>query len=72
MVRSVAAYDRGRALVAKGGDKPKPEQLEEARAAFRESVELYPSNTAALFNEGEGAGAVGEDGGGSEGLSSCV
>jgi len=53
MVRSVADYDRGRALVARGGDAPKPEQLEEARAAFRESVELYPSNTAALFNEGE-------------------
>ena len=53
MVRSVAAYDRGRALVARGGDAPKPEQLEEARAAFRESVELLPANTAALFNEGE-------------------
>ncbi len=53
MVRSVADYDRGRALVASGGDNPKPEQLEEARAAFREAVELYPTNTAALFNEGE-------------------
>ena len=53
MVRSVAAYDRGRALVARDGDTPKPEQLEEARAAFRESVDLYPSNMAALFNEGE-------------------
>jgi len=53
MVRSVAAYDRGRALVARDGDTPKPEQMEEARAAFRESVDLYPENMAALFNEGE-------------------
>ena len=53
MVRSVAAYDRGRAVVARGGDAPKPEDLEEARAAFREAVELLPANTAALFNEGE-------------------
>ena len=53
MVRSVAAYDRGRALTAKGGEKPKPEQLEEDLAAFTEAVELYPQNTAAVFSEGE-------------------
>jgi thiol-disulfide isomerase/thioredoxin/Flp pilus assembly protein TadD len=53
MVRSVAAYDRGRALVAKGGEKPKPEQLEEDRAAFQEAMDLYPANTAAAFSEGE-------------------
>ena len=53
MVRSVAAYDRGRALVAEGGDTPKPEQLEEDRAAFAEAVELYPANMAAAFSEGE-------------------
>jgi thiol-disulfide isomerase/thioredoxin len=53
MVRSVAAYDRGRALVAKGGDKPKPEQLEEDRAAFQEALDVYSANTAAAFSEGE-------------------
>ena len=52
-VKSVAAYDRGRALMAKDGDKPKPEQLEEARAAFQEAVELYPQNMAAVFDAGE-------------------
>ena len=53
LVKSVAAYDRGRALMAKAGDKPKPEQLEEARGAFQEAVDLYPQNTAAVFNAGE-------------------
>jgi thiol-disulfide isomerase/thioredoxin len=52
MVKSVAAYDRGRALVAKDGEKPKPEQLEEERVAFQEAVDLYPQNTAAAFSEG--------------------
>ena len=53
MVKSVAAYDRGRALMARDGDKPKPDQLEEARAAFQEAVDLYPQNMAALFNDAE-------------------
>ncbi len=53
MVKSVAAYDRGRAMMARDGDKPKPEQLEEARAAFEESINLYPQNMAARFNEGQ-------------------
>lgn len=52
MVKSVAAYDRGRAMVASGAEKLKPEQLEEARAAFQEAVDLYPANLAALFNDG--------------------
>lgn len=53
MVKSVAAYDRGRALMGKAGDKPKPEQLEEARAAFQEAIDLDAQNIAALFNDGE-------------------
>jgi thiol-disulfide isomerase/thioredoxin/Flp pilus assembly protein TadD len=53
LVKSVAAYDRGRAMVARDGDKPKPDQLEEARVAFQEAVDLYPQNMAALFNDGE-------------------
>jgi thiol-disulfide isomerase/thioredoxin len=53
LVKSVAAYDRGRALMAKDGDKPKPEQMEEERAAFQEAADLYPQNTAAVFDEGE-------------------
>ena len=53
MVKSVAAYDRGRAMVARDGEKPRPDQLEEARIAFQEAVALYPKNLAALFNLGE-------------------
>ncbi len=53
MVKSVAAYDRGRAMVARDGEKPRPDQLEEARTAFQEAVDLYPANLAALFNLGE-------------------
>ncbi len=53
LVKSVAAYDRGRALMAQGGDQPKPEQLEQARAAYSEAVDLDPQNVSALFNEGE-------------------
>jgi thiol-disulfide isomerase/thioredoxin len=53
LVKSVAAFDRGRALMAKDGDKPKPEQLEEQRKAFQEAVDLYPLNMAAVFDAGE-------------------
>ena len=53
LVKSVAAFDRGHALVARDGDKAKPEQLEEELAAFREAVTLYPQNMAAVFGEGQ-------------------
>jgi thiol-disulfide isomerase/thioredoxin len=53
LVKSVAAYDRGRALMAKDGEKPKPEQLEAERAAFQEAADLYPLNMAAVFDAGE-------------------
>jgi thiol-disulfide isomerase/thioredoxin len=53
LVKSVAEYDRGRAMVAKDGDKPKPEQLEEALAVFQHAVTLYPQNVAAMYEVGE-------------------
>ncbi|WP_254059495.1 redoxin family protein [Granulicella sp. L46] len=53
LVKSVAEYDRGRALIARDGDKPKPEQLEEALAAFQQAVKLYPQNVAAMYEVGE-------------------
>jgi thiol-disulfide isomerase/thioredoxin len=52
MVKSVAAYDVARAIVANGGDEPKPADLEHAHTAFQEALSLYPSNMAALFNDG--------------------
>jgi thiol-disulfide isomerase/thioredoxin len=53
LVKSVAAYNRGRAMVARDGDTPKPEQMEEARGAFQEAADLYPQNMAAVFSEGQ-------------------
>jgi thiol-disulfide isomerase/thioredoxin len=59
LVKSVAAFDRGHALVAKDGERPKPEQLEEELAAFREAVNLYPENMAAVFGEGQALARLG-------------
>jgi thiol-disulfide isomerase/thioredoxin len=53
LVKSVAEYDRGRALMGKDGDKPKPEQLEAELQAYQQAVTLYPQNAAAIFSEGQ-------------------
>ncbi len=53
LVKSVAAYNRGRAIMAQAGDRPRPEMLEQARAAYREAVDADAKNVSALFNEGE-------------------
>ena len=52
LVKSVAGYDRGRALVAKAGEKARPEQLEEALAEFQQAVAIYPQNVAAMYEVG--------------------
>jgi thiol-disulfide isomerase/thioredoxin len=53
LVKSVAEYDRGRALMGKDGEKPKPEQLEVELQAFHQAVTVYPQNAAATFSEGQ-------------------
>lgn len=53
LVKSVAEYDRGRALMGKDGDNPKPEQLEAQLQAFQQAVTIYPQNVAAVFSEGQ-------------------
>ena len=53
LVKSVAEYDRGRALMGKDGDKPKPEQLEAELEAFQLAVKLYPENVAAMYSAGQ-------------------
>ena len=53
MVKSVAEYDRGRALIGKDGEKPKPEQLEAELQAFQQAVNTYPQNVAAVFSQGQ-------------------
>lgn len=51
--KSEAMYYRGRAMVAKGGDKPKPAELEAAHGVFQEAIGQYPKNIAALFADGK-------------------
>jgi len=53
LVKSVAEYDRGRALMGKDGEKPKPEQLEAELQAYRQAVTIDPQNAAAIFSEGQ-------------------
>ena len=50
--KSAAASGRGRAIMAQAGEKPRPEQLEAAHAAFQESIAAYPRNPAALYQDG--------------------
>ena len=59
MVKSVAEYDRGRALIGKDGEKPKPEQLEAELQAFQQAVNTYPQNVAAVFSEGQALAQLG-------------
>ena len=51
--KSMVLYYRGSALAAKGGDKPKPADLEAAHAALQEAITLYPKNVAAMFSDGK-------------------
>jgi thiol-disulfide isomerase/thioredoxin len=53
LVKSVAEYDRGRALMGKDGEKPKPERLEAQLQAFQQAVASYPENIAAVYSEGQ-------------------
>jgi thioredoxin-like negative regulator of GroEL len=51
--KSLVEFKRGDAILAKAGDKAKPEQLEQAHAAFQQALTNYPKNLPALFRDGE-------------------
>ena len=51
--KAVAEMNRGRALLAQGGDKPKPAQMEAADAAFKQAIASYPKSGTAHFLDGE-------------------
>jgi thiol-disulfide isomerase/thioredoxin len=51
--KSVAEFDRGDAILSKAGDKPKPEPLEQAHAAFQQALTNYPKNLPAMFRDGQ-------------------
>jgi len=50
--KSKAAQERGQAMLAQGGAKPKPAQLEAAHAAFQEAIALSWQNATAIYRDG--------------------
>jgi thioredoxin-like negative regulator of GroEL len=52
-LKSVAEFDRGNAILAKAGKKPKPDELEQAHNAFQQALTNYPHNLGAMFRDGE-------------------
>jgi thiol-disulfide isomerase/thioredoxin len=53
VAKSLADFKLGDAILAKAGEKPKPEQLEEAHEAFQQALTEYPKNLPAMFRDGE-------------------
>ncbi len=51
--KAVASVNRGRALYAQAGEKPKQAQLEAADAAFKEALANYPKSALALYMDGQ-------------------
>jgi thiol-disulfide isomerase/thioredoxin len=60
VLKSMAEFKRGDAIVAKGGDKPKPDQLEQAHEAFQQALTNYPKNLPAMFRDGETLARMGK------------
>jgi len=58
--KSGAETKRGDAILAKAGDKPKPEQLEQAHEAFQQALTNYPKNLPALYRDGETLARMGK------------
>jgi thiol-disulfide isomerase/thioredoxin len=60
VLKSMAELKRGDAILAKGGDKPKPEQVEQAHEAFQQALTNYPKNLPARFRDGEALARMGK------------
>jgi thiol-disulfide isomerase/thioredoxin len=58
--RSSVEYRRGDVILLKAGDKPKPEQLEQAHEAFQQALKDYPKNLPAMFRDGETLARMGK------------
>ena len=58
--KSVVESKRGDAILAKAGDKPKAEQLEQAHEAFQQALTNYPKNLPALYRDGETLARMGK------------
>jgi hypothetical protein len=51
MQKSLAETQRGSALIAQGGDKPKPAQLQAAHETSRAALANYPKNLSAQYED---------------------
>ncbi len=60
VLKSLAEFKRGDAILRKAGEKPKPEQLEQAHEAFQQALTSYPQNLLALFRDGETLARLGK------------
>ena len=58
--KSLLESKRGDAIIAKAGEKPKPEQLEQAHEAFQQALTNYPKNLSALYRDGETLARMGK------------
>ncbi len=72
MAKSVAALDRGSALVAQAGDKAKPAQLEAAHAAFEAALATYPENMSARYQDGCVLARMGKSDEASKNFTACA
>ncbi len=69
--KSVAANDRGVALLAQGGEKPKPAQLEAAHTAFQTALSDYPKNISAQYQDGCVLARMGKDDEAKQAFNAC-
>jgi thiol-disulfide isomerase/thioredoxin len=60
VLKSMAEDKRGDAIIAKAGDKPKPEQLEQAHEAYQQALTNYPKNLPAMFSDGKTLARMGK------------
>jgi thiol-disulfide isomerase/thioredoxin len=60
VLKSLVEAHRGDAILAKAGEKAKPEQLEQAHEAFQQALKNYPQNLPALFRDGETLARLGK------------
>jgi tetratricopeptide (TPR) repeat protein len=70
--KSIVAMSRGQSLLAQGGDKPKPAQLEAAHAAFQEAIAAYPNAAGAMFSDGKVLAEMGKMDDAGEAFKKCL
>jgi thiol-disulfide isomerase/thioredoxin len=70
--KSIAAGDRGKALLAQAGDKPKPAQLDAAHQAFQAALTDYPKNNSARYRDACALARMGKDDEASKEFADCA